>query len=41
VRPQGGFRRDVDTLRGDGQRVIADLNRVTKRHDQQIHHGKA
>jgi hypothetical protein len=41
VRPQGGFRRDVDALRRDGRRVITDFNRVAKRHDQPVHHGKA
>ncbi len=31
VRPQGGFRRDAEALRGDARRVASDLKRVVKR----------
>lgn len=41
VRPQGGFRRDAEALRGDSRRVAADLNRIVQRHDQPVHHRKA
>lgn len=42
VRPQNdGFARDVDALRGDGDRVSKDLNRTVKRHDKQVHYCKA
>lgn len=41
IRPRGGFAQDAKALRGDARRVTADLNRVTKTHDQPVHDRKA
>lgn len=41
VRPQDGFLRDAEALRGDGRKIAQDLQRVIERHDQPTDHCKA